>query len=127
MTTAVEITEITAPDAVASAAPHKISDKATKDSLTVGFIPTTGNDEPIRKWTMRLGAINPVSGGLVIDELGVIAGDGSRCGDAHAVPLAHPSGDPVTEDVTYTETGPASDGDHTLNVWARGDTEGWNS
>lgn len=123
MATAVTIDEITAPDASSHAAPHKISDKSSKNSLTVKFTPTSA--AAIRKWIMRYEATNRNTG-RVLGRLGAVCGSGDRCGVATTMPLALPSGTQVTETITYTETGPGSDGDHVVTVyaWANGEASG---
>lgn len=123
MATVVTIDQITAPDAVAGTAPHKISNKATKDSLSLKFTPTSSGT--IRKWVVREAPSNHNTG-TVLGKRGMVCGTGDTCGNAGSVALAHPSGTQVTEGITYSEANNV-DGDYTVQAYAMSTEEGWSA
>lgn len=127
MAIVVNIDSITAADAVAGTAPHKISNKATKNSLTVKFTPTAVGT--IRAWRIRLTPTNRNTGRL-LGKLGMVCGSGDRCGENSARSLSMASGTQVTENVTYAEVttgGAKADGGYEVKVYAISLADGWST
>jgi hypothetical protein len=102
-------------------APHRISNKATKDTATVKFTPTHDGayypkNELIPPWTpgvagvmlayvVRDGGNSPYTG-TVVGRRGLVCDELEPCSEA--LPCSDwesPSGTQLVEDVTYTETG----------------------
>lgn len=123
MATSIEMTVVTG-DLSPTESPHRISDKPTKNTAAIEMQMATTSDEPIRAWSLRFDPVSRIEG-LVLARRGIVCGDGSRCGQPGAVPLALPSGSTVEEEVTYTETGPAPDGDYEVAAFAHAQIEGW--
>jgi hypothetical protein len=124
MATVVTIDSITGPDAQPTVAPHRISDKPGKDSLDIQFTPTSAASD-IRKYVTRL-APSDRNTGPILARLGAVCGSGDRCGEARVMPLALPSGTPVSATVDYADTGPAADGVYNVDTfaWAEGEASG---
>lgn len=118
MTTVVTIESVTTGDAAPADAPHRISNKASKDTATVHF--SANGAGAVRAWLIRVGGAGLLSGERAGGQ-GVICGV-TRCGEAG--PLARPLTSAITEDVTYAEASPEPDGSYPVNVYAATD-EGW--
>jgi hypothetical protein len=123
----VNIDSVTAPDAVAGTAPHKMSAKATKNSVTFKFTPTATG--PIRAWRARLAPTNRNTG-VLLGKRGMVCGSGDRCGESTALSLVMASGTQVTEDATYpeaTKSGAKADGAYQVKVYAVSAEDGWST
>lgn len=120
--TEVAIEELATADAGPTAAPFKISAKATKDSLTFKVKATAGS--LIHAIRVRLTPLNRNNGQLLFSR-GMVCGSGDRCGTPHAMSLSEAS--PFTTGtVTIDEAEVASepDGEYEVKAWAMAD-EGW--
>lgn len=116
--TPVSLDEVTTGDAVPGAAPHRISDKATKNVATVKFTPTGGT---IRAWRITVGGNRKT--GRLAGKRGLVTGL-DVCGP-QSFSLALPSGTQITEDVTFTEANDGgADGARSVAVNAM-DDGGW--
>jgi hypothetical protein len=124
MAISVNIDSVKSADAAPEAAPHKISKKATKNSITFKFTPTATG--AIRAWRARLAPTNRNTGTL-LGKRGMVCGSGDRCGEATAFSVSIPSGTQITEDATYTEAEPRADGLYEVKVWAVSEPDGWSS
>lgn len=118
MATTVTLNSVTTGDAGPTAAPHRISNKSTKDTATVRF--QVGGSGAVRAWRIRVGGSGLLSGIKVGGE-GLICGE-SRCGTGKA--LARPLATEITETVTYAEATPNADGTYATNVYAA-TGDGW--
>lgn len=142
MPTTVSGIAVTTGDAVPTTAPHRISNKASKDTATFVFTPTHDGAyypqaELIPPWTpgvaaaiiaiiIRDGGTTPYTGTLV-GRKGLVCNELEPCSDA-SLPcsdMASPSGTQLSEDVTYAETGGPADGNQTVNIWVCTDRQGW--
>jgi hypothetical protein len=124
---AVNIDSVTTADAATTTAPHKISDKAGKNSASVKFTVTAAG--PIRAWRMRLAPTNRNTG-VLLGKRGMVCGSGDRCGEATARSLVMESGTQVTEDVTYPEAvakGAKADGAYEVKAYAVSAEDGWST
>jgi hypothetical protein len=118
MSISVNIDSVTAADAAPTVAPHKISAKATKNSLTFKF--TVTSSATIGAWRARLAPTNRNTGPL-LGKRGMVCGAGDRCGEPTAMSLSMASGTQVTEDATYPEataSGAKADGGYEVKVFA---------
>lgn len=141
MATTTTIDSVTTGDAAPSVAPHRISNKATKDTALIAFTPTHDGqyvpcDQLIPPWTPGVpgaiiavkvmeGGADPYTG-TEVGRLGLVASDSEPCSDS--LPCSDwesPSGTQLAEDVTYPETGSPADGSQTINVWVCTDRQGW--
>jgi hypothetical protein len=139
--TTVAIDSVITADAAPAVAPHRISNKATKDTATVKFTPTHDGayypkNELIPPWTpgvagvmlayvVRDGGNSPYTG-TVVGRRGLVCDELEPCSEA--LPCSDwesPSGTQLVEDVTYTETGGPADGPQTVNVYVCTDRQGW--
>lgn len=140
MTTTATIA-VTTADAAPAAAPHRISNKAGKDSAALSITPThdgvympgdtlippftPGSAAPIIALRIMEGGTTPYTGtlvgrkGLVCDELEPCS-ESLACSD-----FSSASGAAITEDVTYAETGAPADSTQTINAWLCTDKQGW--
>jgi hypothetical protein len=114
--TSVSIDSVTTEDAAPTAAPHRISNRPSRDTAAVRF--TVGGSGSVRAWLARIGGVGLTTGKRVGGQ-GVICGV-TRCGEA--APLARPLGQ-IAEDVTYAEAADV-DGAYTVNVYAA-TGDGW--
>lgn len=141
MPTAVAIDSVTTADAAPAVAPHRISNKATKDTATVAFTPTHDGAyypkaELVPPWTpgvaavmlaymVREGGISPYTGTL-LGRKGLVCSELEPCSDSlPCTDWTSPSGTQLTEPVTYAETGGPADGAQTVNVYVCTDRQGW--
>lgn len=123
MATTVTVNSVTTGDAAPTTAPHRISDKPTKDEASVVFTPATDSEPLIRAIKIRLGGTHRNNGTKLL-QMGMACGDGTRCGQPDAQSLALPENQPQSHTVAYDDTGPAAEGTHEINVHA-GSSEGW--
>lgn len=123
MAMAVSIDSVTTADAAPTVAPHKISNKTGKNSVTLKFTPTTSDGSIIRAWSVRFGGTNRKNGTR-------LAGLGAVCGIDVCGPntraLNMPSGTQVTVDELYGALPSSADGGYTINVYAMNGVIGWN-
>jgi hypothetical protein len=141
MATTVTIDSVTTGDVAPTAAPHKISNKATKDTATVKFTPTHNGvyfaaPELVTPWTpgvaskmlaymVREGGASVYTGTLV-GRKGLVCSESEPCSSTLAcTDWESPSGTQLTEDITYSETGGPADGGQTINVYVCTDKQGW--
>lgn len=141
MATVVTIDSVTTADAVPATAPHRISNKAGKDTATLAVTPThdgvhypgptlippytPGAHEPIIAVRICDGGTDPYSGKLV-GRKGLVCSESEPCSEALAcTDWESASGAAIAEDVTYAEEAPQSDGTRTINVWVCTDRQGW--
>lgn len=106
---------VTTGDAHPTAAPHRISAHAGKNTASVKFTPSG----IVRAWRLTLDGGRLA--GRVLAKAGAVCGM-ERCGDG-CEPLAVTG--QITGSVTHASTGPAADGDHTVDVNAITDEDGW--
>lgn len=141
MPTAVSGIAVTTADAVPAVAPHRISNKASKDSAGFVFTPTHDGAyypkaELIPPWTpgvaaaiiaiiIRDGGTTPYTGTLV-GRKGLVCSELEPCSEAlPCSDFSSPSGTQLSEDVTYAETGGPADSTRTVNIWVCTDRQGW--
>lgn len=128
MATTVTIDSVTTGDAVPTAAPHKISNKATKDTATLKFTPVQSGGGAVKAYMVREGHITPYTGTL-LGRRGLVCSDSETCSDTDAdkrcTEATTPSGAQITETITYAETGAPADGAQTVNVYVSAGTDGW--
>lgn len=113
MATTVTLDSVTTADAAPTAAPHRISNKASKNRVTVAF--TVAGTGFIRAWLVRFGPTHLKVGGQ-----GMVCGV-ARCGAARS--LARSLG-AVSDDVDYPELPSSADGSYAVDVRAATD-DGW--
>jgi hypothetical protein len=111
--TVVTLGAITTADAAPTTAPHKISNQATKNTVTIPF--TVAGSGFIRAWSIRFGASRKKLVGQ-----GVVCGT-SRCGLVR--PLARALGS-ISKAETYSQLPSSADGGYTVYVAAYTDA-GW--
>jgi hypothetical protein len=114
MATVVTLGAITTADAAPTTAPHKISNKATKDAVSIPF--TVAGSGAVRAWSVRFGATS-----IKLAGQGMVCGE-ARCGIAQA--LARALGATITATDTYGQLPSSADGSYTVNVRAYSD-DGW--
>lgn len=144
MPTTVTIDQVTTGDAAPVVAPHRISNKATKDTASVTFTPTHDGvlypsdvlipgDDLILGAAQKIlavrvtdgGGISPYTGTLV-GRKGLLATDQIACSESLAcTDWESPSGTQLSEDVTYAETGAPADGPQAIYVWVNTNKQGW--
>lgn len=122
MSTSVSIDSVTTGDAAPTVAPHRISNKATKNLVTLKFTPTTTNGSAIRAWIVRFGGSTRLNGTRLAG-LGMVTGMW-LCGVDR--PLSIASGFQVTVPELYAQLPSSADGTYRLNVFAMNDAQGWN-
>ena len=110
---------VTTSDAVPAAAPYRISAKPGKSIATVKFTPTGAvPSSPVRAWRLT---IDSGRLGRAVAKAGAVCGM-ERCGDGCG-PLARLG--QVTALIPYPRTQPAADGDHTIEINAMTEQDGW--
>lgn len=127
MAISVNIDSVTTADAATTTAPHKISNKASKNSLTFKF--TANAAGPIRAWRARLAPTNRNTG-VLLGKRGMVCGSGDRCGEPTAQSLVMASGTQVSEVATYAEataSGAKADGSYEVKVYAISAEDGWSA
>jgi hypothetical protein len=140
--TTITIDSVTTTDAAPTTAPHKISNKATKDTATLRFTPThdgvyLAKPELVPPWTpgvaavmlaymVREGGSTPYTG-TVVGRKGLVCSESEPCSDSTlaCTDWTSPSGTQLTEGITYGETGGPADGAQTINVYVCTDRQGW--
>jgi hypothetical protein len=122
--TTVVLDEVTTGDGVPTAAPFKISEQATKNSVTFKWTPTSSDS--IRAWRVRFAPLNRNSGTLIAKR-GMVCGSGDRCGEATARCLLMTSGTQVTTTVADAALPPEADGEYTVKIYAMSVAQGWSS
>lgn len=123
MATVVTIDSVTTDDAAPTAAPHRISNKSGRNTVTVKFSPVPASGQ-VRYWSVRLGGISRKTGTL-LRSLGGVCGI-SVCGpDTRALLL--PFGAQVTVAEAYAQLPSSADGDYAVNIYAMNATSGWNA
>lgn len=141
MSTVTTIDSVTTEDRTPTAAPFVISAQPGKNHADFTFTPThdgqhlpgpqlvppftPGGAEPIIAVRICDGGTSPYTGKLV-GRKGLVCSESEPCSEQLACSdWQSPSGTQLTEDVTYPEEAPASDGSHTINVWVCTNTQGW--
>lgn len=115
MATVVTLTSVTTGDDAPTTAPHRVSNKATKNRATITFsVAGTGST---RAWSIRFGATNKKVGGQ-----GMVCGE-DRCGIARTLARALGA---ITDDVDYSELPSSADGGYTVKARAYTD-DGWDA
>jgi hypothetical protein len=140
--TTITIDSVTTGDVAPTTAPHKISNKATKDTATAKFTPThdgvyVAAPELVTPWTpgvaakilaymVREGGSSAYTGTLV-GRKGLVCSESEPCSDTTlaCTDWDSPSGTQLTEDVTYTETGAPADSTQRMTVYVCTDRQGW--
>jgi hypothetical protein len=126
--TTVTIDSVTTADAAPTTAPHKISNKATKDTATLKFTPTQSGGGAVKAYMVREGGATPYTGTL-LGRKGLVCSDSETCSDTdpnkRCTEATTASGAQITEPITYSETGGPADGPQTVNVYVSAGTDGW--
>jgi hypothetical protein len=123
VTVVADITSITTTDAVAAAAPYKISRVSTKDQATVTYTITEAAST-IRYCQLRLGGASR-TGGTKLQHLGAVCGLNNLCGESGSRPLGAASPLTITGVVIDDASVVGADGGYT--VTAEGLTGTWSS
>jgi hypothetical protein len=128
VSTTVTIDSVTTGDAAPTTAPHRISNKATKDTATLKFTPTQSGGGAVKAYMVREGGATPYTGTL-LGRRGLVCSDSETCSDTdpnkRCTEATTASGAQITETITYAETGGPADGAQTVNVYASAGTDGW--